>query len=57
LDAATLKAHQALTGLVPGGLLVASGQLMAWQPRLTTVRFLIAAIIGLWMVATILIQD
>ncbi len=50
-------ANRVFTGLVLGGLLVASGQLMAYQPRLATVGFLIAAIIGLWMVATILIQD
>ncbi len=50
-------ANRIFTGLVLGGLLVASGQLMAYQPRLATVGFLIAAIIGLWMVATILIQD
>ena len=50
-------ANRIFTGLVLGGLLVASGLLMAYKPRLATVGFLIAAIIGLWMVATILIQD
>lgn len=43
--------------LKSGGLLVASGLLMAYKPRLGIVGFLITAIIGLWMVATILIQD
>jgi len=50
-------ANRIFTGLVLGGLLVASGLLMAYKPRLAIVGFLIAAIIGLWMVATILIQD
>jgi len=50
-------ANRIFTGLVLGGLLVASGLLMAYNPRLGIVGFLIAAIIGLWMVATILIQD
>ena len=50
-------ANRIFTGLVLGGLLVASGLLMAYQRRLAMVGFLIAAAIGLWMVATILIQD
>ena len=50
-------ANRIFTGLVLGGLLVASGLLMSYRPQLATVGFLIAAIIGLWMVATILIQD
>jgi ubiquinone biosynthesis protein len=50
-------ANRIFTGLVLGGLLVASGLLMGYRQRLATVGFLIAAIIGLWMVATILIQD
>jgi ubiquinone biosynthesis protein len=50
-------ANRIFTGLVLGGLLVASGLLMGFRPRLATVGFLIAAIIGLWMVAMILIQD
>jgi predicted unusual protein kinase regulating ubiquinone biosynthesis (AarF/ABC1/UbiB family) len=50
-------ANRIFTGLVLGGLLVASGLLMGFRPRLATVGFLIAAIIGLWMIATILIQD
>ena len=50
-------ANRIFTGLVLGGLLVASGLLMAYQRPLGIAGFLIAAIIGLWMVATILISD
>ena len=50
-------ANRIFTGLVLGGLLVASGLLMAYQPRLATIGFLIAGILGLWMVGTILISD
>ena len=50
-------ANRIFTGLVLGGLLVASGLLMAYQRRLGIIGFLIAAIIGLWMVVTIMISD
>ena len=50
-------ANRVFTGLVLGGLLVASGLLMAYQRRLGMIGFLIAAVIGLWMVGTILISD
>jgi predicted unusual protein kinase regulating ubiquinone biosynthesis (AarF/ABC1/UbiB family) len=50
-------ANRIFTGLVLGGLLVASGLLMAYQPRLAMIGFLIAGILGLWMIATILISD
>jgi ubiquinone biosynthesis protein len=50
-------ANRIFTGLVLGGLLVASGLLMAYQRRLGMIGFLIAGILGLWMVATILVQD
>ena len=50
-------ANRIFTGLVLGGLLVASGLLMAYQRRLGVAGFLIAGVIGLWMVATILISD
>jgi ubiquinone biosynthesis protein len=50
-------ANRIFTGLVLGGLLVASGLLMAYQRSLGIIGFLIAAIMGLWMVATILISD
>ncbi|HUR00817.1 MAG TPA: AarF/UbiB family protein [Gemmatimonadaceae bacterium] len=50
-------ANRIFTGLVLGGLLVASGLLLQYQRRLGFAGFIIAAAIGLWMVATILIQD
>ena len=50
-------ANRIFTGLVLGGLLVASGLLMAYQRRLGMIGFLIAGVIGLWMIATIFIQD
>ena len=50
-------ANRIFTGLVLGGLLVASGLLMGYQRRLGMIGFLIAGIVGLWMVATILISD
>jgi ubiquinone biosynthesis protein len=50
-------ANRIFTGLVLGGLLVASGLLMAYQRNLGMIGFLMAGIIGLWMIATIFIQD
>ena len=50
-------ANRIFTGLVLGGLLVASGLLMAYQRSLGILGFLIAAAIGLWMVVRILISD
>jgi ubiquinone biosynthesis protein len=50
-------ANRIFTGLVLGGLLVASGLLMAYQRSLGMIGFLLAGIIGLWMIATIFIQD
>lgn len=50
-------ANRIFTGLVLGGLLVASGLLMAYQRNLAMLGFLIAGILGLWMIFTILIQD
>jgi ubiquinone biosynthesis protein len=50
-------ANRIFTGLVLGGLLVASGLLMAYQRPLGIAGFVIAAAIGLWMVVTILISD
>jgi predicted unusual protein kinase regulating ubiquinone biosynthesis (AarF/ABC1/UbiB family) len=50
-------ANRIFTGLVLGGLLVASGLLMQYQPRLAMFGFLVAAILGLWMVFAILVQD
>ena len=50
-------ANRIFTGLVLGGLLVASGLLMAYQRRLGMIGFIIAGALGIWMIATILIQD
>ena len=50
-------ANRIFTGLVLGGLLVASGLLMAYQRSLGMIGFLISGILGLWMIATIFIQD
>jgi predicted unusual protein kinase regulating ubiquinone biosynthesis (AarF/ABC1/UbiB family) len=50
-------ANRIFTGLVLGGLLVASGLLMAYQRSLAMVGFVIAAALGLWMVFAILVQD
>jgi ubiquinone biosynthesis protein len=50
-------ANRIFTGLVLGGVLVASGLLMAYQRSLGMIGFLLAGIIGLWMIGTIFIQD
>lgn len=50
-------ANRIFTGLVLGGLLVASGLLLQYQRRLGTIGFVVAAAIGLYMVITILITD
>jgi ubiquinone biosynthesis protein len=50
-------ANRIFTGLVLGGLLVASGLLMAYQRSLAMVGFILAAALGLWMVFAILVQD
>jgi len=50
-------ANRIFTGLVLGGLLVASGYMIQFRPRLATVGFIIAGALGLYMIATILIQD
>jgi predicted unusual protein kinase regulating ubiquinone biosynthesis (AarF/ABC1/UbiB family) len=50
-------ANRIFTGLVLGGLLVASGLLMQYQRSLAMFGFLIAAVLGLWMVFAILVQD
>jgi ubiquinone biosynthesis protein len=50
-------ANRIFTGLVLGGLLVASGYMMQFQPSLAMVGFLIAGVLGLWMVFAILVQD
>lgn len=50
-------ANRIFTGLVLGGLLVSSGLLMAYQRSLGMIGFLLAGVVGLWMIATIFIQD
>ena len=50
-------ANRIFTGLVLGGLLVASGLLLQYQRRLGTIGFVVAAAIGLYMVLTILVTD
>jgi ubiquinone biosynthesis protein len=50
-------ANRIFTGLVLGGLLVASGLLMQYQRSLAMAGFSIAAALGLWMVFAILVQD
>ena len=50
-------ANRIFTGLVLGGLLVASGFMMAYQRRLAMVGFVIAGVLSLWMVFAILVQD
>ena len=50
-------ANRIFTGLVLGGLLVASGLLLQYQRSLGTIGFVVAAAIGLYMILTILITD
>ena len=50
-------ANRIFTGLVLGGVLVASGYMMQFQRSLATFGFLIAGVVGLWMVFAILVQD
>jgi ubiquinone biosynthesis protein len=50
-------ANRIFTGLVLGGLLVASGLLMAYQRSLGMIGFVLSGALGLWMIFTILIQD
>ncbi|HEV2643298.1 MAG TPA: AarF/UbiB family protein, partial [Candidatus Elarobacter sp.] len=50
-------ANRIFTGLVLGGLLVASGLLMRYQERLGMLGFVVAGGLGLYMVITILVTD
>lgn len=50
-------ANRIFTGLVLGGLLVASGLLLQYQRSLGTIGFVVAAAIGLYMILTILMTD
>jgi ubiquinone biosynthesis protein len=50
-------ANRVFSGLVLAGLLVASSQLLPFWRTLGTVGFVIAAVIGVYMVLTILVSD
>ena len=50
-------ANRVFSGLVLAGLLVASAQLLPYWRTLGTVGFVIAAVIGVYMVLTILVSD
>ncbi|MFL5484075.1 MAG: hypothetical protein ACJ793_00465, partial [Gemmatimonadaceae bacterium] len=50
-------ANRIFTGLVLGGLLVASGYMMPYRRSLAMVGFVIAGVLGLWMIGTIFVQD
>ena len=50
-------ANRIFTGLVLGGLLVASGYMMAYQRSLALAGFVVAGAISLWMVFAIMVQD
>ncbi|HEU4628882.1 MAG TPA: AarF/UbiB family protein [Gemmatimonadaceae bacterium] len=50
-------ANRIFSGTVLAGLLVASGMLLPYRPTLGTVGFVLAGVIGLWMVLSILWHD
>jgi len=50
-------ANRVFSGLVLAGLLVASAQLMPYWRTLGLIGFIIAAVIGMYMVLTILFSD
>jgi ubiquinone biosynthesis protein len=50
-------ANRVFSGLVLAGLLVASAMLMQYRRSLATIGFVIAGVIGMWMVLTILWTD
>jgi len=50
-------ANRIFVGLVLAGLLIASSSLLQYWPRLGMVCMVIAAGLGVWMVATVLIND
>jgi general stress protein CsbA len=50
-------ANRIFVGLVLAGLLIASSSLLQYWRRLGVVCIVIAAGLGLWMVATVLIND
>ena len=50
-------ANRVFSGLVLGGIVVASAMLLPYRRTLGTTGFIIAALIGLYMVVSILVQD
>ena len=50
-------ANRILSGLVLCGLLIASAMLMPYRRYLGTIGFVIAAVVGIYMVITILVSD
>ena len=50
-------ANRIFTGLVLAGLLIASGMLLPYWPRIGITGFIIATAIALWMIATVIITD
>ena len=50
-------ANRVFSGLVLGGIVVASAMLMPYRRTLGTTGFIIAALIGLYVVVSILVQD
>ena len=57
IEALQKVANRVFSGLVLAGLLVASAQLMPFWRTLGLVGFVVAAVLGLWILATILISD
>lgn len=57
LDGLQKVANRVFSGLVLAGVVVASALLLPHQRILGMIGFVIAGVIGLWMVATILISD
>ena len=50
-------ANRIFSGLVLTGLLIASAMLLPYNERMGTIGFVIAAVLGMWMVAAILVSD
>jgi hypothetical protein len=50
-------ANRIFTGLVLAGLLVASGMLLPYWPRIGITGFVISAAIALWMIGTMILTD
>ena len=57
IEALQKVANRIFSGVVLGGLLVASAMLMPYRRSLATGGFLLAGVIGMWMVVSILLSD